>query len=291
MSSSFLRFAIMGADGESRWNFGRPGCPVRLRGVPTGLQGADFALDYRELAGVDGEEYLGRRNKRNTIAFTAVFGDDETTGPEFRKLHGRWRRSLGDSDHTARFFVVSSESGYRWKDVRLQSAVQAKDWALPGELGEHVEDIVVASDSPWWTHPDRQMMWAGNDAYSAAFRNPGDRPAWMRYTLIGPMGGCIVGLGSDRVRFGAIPEGGFILVDTDPAFPTAVNELGEDLYEKAYANKANASQLDGSPMIFREALPAGGPNAAPVPLGINPLVPGPGSAVIAEITPQSERAW
>lgn len=302
MTNDFLRFALMGADGETRWAFGRPHCPIRLDDVPEGLQGADFDLNYEQNVGQAGETYKGRVDKRNTIKMRVRVGDGRV-GYDYRKLHARWRRSLGRGDELATFITVSAESGYRWKKVRLQSAIAAKGprRTMPGEIGVGWEDVTLASDESFWTHPDRQMMWPANEVASATFRNPGDQPAWVRYTLTGPCEGYVLGLGTDRVRIGAIPSGGFVLIDTDPASPTAVNEKGEDLYEREYADFTIAEMLaswqagrpvgPAAPMVFREALPAGGPNAAPIPLGVIAINPEPGATVLAEITPRSERAW
>lgn len=298
MSRDFIRFALMGADGESRFPFGRPDCPIRLDDVPEGLQGAAFDLNYEQNVGQAGETYKGRVDKRNTIKMLVRVGDG-SDGPWYRKLHSRWRQSLGRGDQMATFIVVSAESGYRWKKVRLQSAVQSKGprRTMPGEIGVGWEEVVLASDESFWTQPDVQRMWPATDAHLAELVNPGDQAAWIRYTLTGPCDNYIVGLGDDEVRTGPIPAGGFVFFDTDPASPTAVNELGEDLYEREYAGFTIGGILGGlqngvlpgpaKPMVFREALPAGGPT----PLGIKAIGAGPDAQILAEFTPRSERAW
>lgn len=304
MSQDFIRFALMGADNETRWAFGRPDCPIRMDGIPDGLQGADFELSYEQNVGQAGEDFKGRIDKRNTIAMRVRVGDGTTVGPRHRMLHSRWRRSLGRGTTQSTFIVVSKESGYRWKKTRLQSAIQAKGprRTMPGELGIGWEDIVLASDESFWTLPDIQREWSARDAHLAALHNPGDQHAWVRYTLTGPCDNYIIGIGGDQVNLGPVPDGGFIFVDTDPASPTAVNELGEDLYEREYADFPFAGILGGlrqgelpgpvKPMVFREALPAGGSDThVETPLGITAINAGPDAMVYAEITPRSERAW
>lgn len=278
MSRDIFRLAILGADGVTRWNLTDPNGPVQLRGTPEGLQGAPFDLNYQQNVGAGGEEYKGRTHKRNPITI-GVRVQSPQVGTAARMLHTRWRNSLGDADNPARMVVVTSESGYRWKDVRLASATQALDWQRPGELGVVTEKVNLVSDSSWWTHMEHSMMWTAAEAPQATMWNPGNRPAWLRYTVTGPMSGCYIGLGHDRVRLPAIPSGGFILVDTDPAFPTATDQDGKDLYET------------NPHWVFQSALPAGGNRAPAVPLGILPIAPGDGAVVVASITPQSDAAW
>lgn len=308
-----LRFGLIGPKGE-KYMFGSPDCPVRLAQTPEGLQGAPFDTSYSQNSRQDGETFRARRYKRNPVTLNALVGRGEP-GPAHRRTHARWRAALGDTEHTCRFVTVSGESGYRWKDCRLQSATQSVNWQKPGLLGVDAETVTLASDDAFWTHPDETRVFQKNEFGTATLRNPGDRPVWPTITLVGGLidtpipgfdiGGWAIGFGDEWVQMPGVPDGGYIRIHTDPRFPTATlhrpeirDDEGEivqeastvDLYEESpgFQFPILGASRD---MVFREPIPAGGNGSDPIPMNIHTVDAQDTAQVMVEFTPKSVSAW
>lgn len=287
--------------------FGAPESPVRLASTPEGLQGAPFDTTYSQTSRQDGETFKNRRFKRNPIVLNALIGRGEK-GPIHRKTHARWRGALGDTANTCRFVVVSGESGYRWKDCRLQSATQAVNWQRPGLLGVEAETVTLASDDAFWTHADEARIYTSDQFVDATIRNPGDRPAWPTLTFVGATGGWAFGFGDELVEVPATEDGGYIRIHTDPEFPTATirhadterEEDGaiivtpgetEDLYEWGFRGSPNPFSGASRDLVFREPIPGGGNGSAPIPFTIKAHEPQDSARVMVQFTPKSVSAW
>lgn len=303
-----LRFGLIGPRPGQKYMFGSPACPVRLQSTPKGLQGAPFDTAYAQNSRQDGETFRNRRYKRNPIVLDVLVGRSTFSGPNHRKVHSDWRAALGDTTTTCRFVVVSGESGYRWKDCRLQEATQAAHWQRPGLLGTEAETVTLASDDAFWTHRDEARVYERADFGSATIRNPGDRPAWLTWTLMGATGGWAIGVGDDLVETPATEDGGYIRIHTDPAFPTAsirhadtheevdgqiITTTGEteDVYEWLFRGSPTPFTGASRDLVFREPLPGGGNRTAPIPLTIKAINPQESARVVVEFTPKSVSAW
>lgn len=301
-----LRFGLVGPRGE-KYMFGAPDCPVRFAKTPEGLQGAPFDTSYSQNSRQDGETFRNRRFKRNPIVLNALVGRGEK-GPIHRKTHARWRGALGDTASTCRFVTVSGESGYRWKDCRLQAATQAVNWAKPGLLGVEAETVTLASDDAFWTHPNEARLYGKDQFTGATVKNPGDRPVWPTITLLGGTGGWAVGFGDELVEVPATEDGGYIRIHTDPEFPTATirhadterEEDGviivtpgetEDLYERVFRGSPHRFEGATRDLVFREPIPGGGNGTSPVPFTILARNPQDSAQVMVEFTPKSVSAW
>lgn len=278
--SDILRFGLIGAAG-GRYMFGTPECPVRLARTPTGLRGAPFEAAYQQHSRQAGETFKSRRFKRGTVGLEVFIGRRGHTGAQARRIEEQWHADLGNTETTCRFVVVSSESGYRWRDLRLQSPLEPADWGKPGLIGQNAEQVALASDDAMWTHPPMTRLFDRTQFSGAQIVNDGDQPAWLTWTLGGETSGWSIGVDGETIPLPGTGEGEVIKIYTDPEFPTITNQDGDDLYELPSM----------SDKVFYKPLPPGGPLAAPTPLTINASSPGEDAQVLVEWQPRSRAAW
>lgn len=278
-----LKFGLIGAAG-GRYMFNSPGCPVRLGTTPKGLRGAPFESSYQQGSRQAGETFKSRRYKRSPVILDAILGLRGVSGPRARQIEEQWHADLGDTETTCRFVVVSSESGFRWKDCRKQDVVDPVDWAKPGLLGENREAVALASDDAFWSHRAQSRIFSKAQFGAASILNEGDQPAWLTWTLLGKADKWRIGVDGEVVEFPATPEGGSIRIHSDPEFPTATlrkpGAANEDLYERPNTD-----------FTFYKPLPGGGTKSIPKQLTIQTVNASPDVQVLVEWQPKSRAAW
>lgn len=280
-ATDFIRFYLVGVDRQTRWQFGRPYCPVRLHTVPEGLQGASFEHDFQQLVGVDGAIYRGTVDKQTTVKLK-VWVADPRSSAWARQQHSRWRESLGRGKETVRLYAVSRESGYWWIDLRLDAVAEADYFdQYPGRVGEIGETVTFISDRSYWQHFDETKIFDRETCKTARMVNLGDQPAWLRYAITGTFDSIEIGVEDDLVT---LPKpantGNGWFIDTDEVWPALMDITGQDVQEqfpKAYWNKPLPPRS-----IDRRTSTA---------LTINPVNPGPDFRVEVAYTPRTEQAW
>lgn len=281
LPTDFIRFYLIGADRTTRWQFGRPHCPVRLHKTPQGLQGAGFEHDFQELVGLDGAIYRGTQDKQASITLQ-VWVADPRSSAWARQQHARWRESLGRGKETCRLVAVTRESGYWWLDVRLDAVAEADFFdQYPGRVNEIGETVTFRSDRSYWQKFDETRVFDRDTCKTARLVNLGDQEAWLRWSITGTYDSVEIGVEDDTVTLPApANQGNGYVIDTDEVWPTLTDITGLDIQEKhpkAYWSK---------PLPPR-AVDRKGSTA----LTINPVNPGPDFQVEVAYTPRTEQAW
>lgn len=278
-----VEFFLIGADHKTRWAFGAPGSPVRLAEIPTGLQGAGFEHDWQQIVGMDGALHRGTTDQTGSVQLK-VWVSDPRSSAWARRQHALWRESLGRGKDTCRLIVVSKESGYWWLDVRADNVSEANylgQNCKPGAVGETGELVQFVSDRSFWERFDEERIYTRDTYRTAALRNLGDQPAWLRWTVTGGHDGVTIGVGEGTVDLPAQKtlDAGYV-IDTDPLWPSITDTTGKNL------------QAELPAAYWDEPLPARGMHRGnSVPLVIRPTNPRENFRVEVAYTPRTEQAW
>lgn len=278
-----VEFFLIGADHKTRWAFGAPGSPVRLAEIPTGLQGAGFEHDWQQIVGMDGALHRGTTDQTGSVQLK-VWVSDPRSSAWARRQHALWRESLGRGKDTCRLIVVSKESGYWWLDVRADNVSEANylgQNCKPGAVGETGELVQFVSDRSFWERFDEERIYTRDTYRTAALRNLGDQPAWLRWTVTGGHDGVTIGVGDGTVNLPAQKtlDAGYV-IDTDPLWPSITDTTGKNL------------QAELPAAYWDEPLPARGMHRGnSVPLVIRPTNPRENFRVEVAYTPRTEQAW
>lgn len=278
-----VEFFLIGADHKTRWAFGAPGSPVRLAEIPTGLQGAGFEHDWQQIVGMDGALHRGTTDQTGSVQLK-VWVSDPRSSAWARRQHALWRESLGRGKDTCRLIVVSKESGYWWLDVRADNVSEANylgQNCKPGTVGETGELVQFVSDRSFWERFDEERIYTRDTYRTAALRNLGDQPAWLRWTVTGGHDGVTIGVGDGTVDLPAQKtlDAGYV-IDTDPLWPSITDTTGKNL------------QAELPAAYWDEPLPARGMHRGnSVPLVIRPTNPRENFRVEVAYTPRTEQAW
>ena len=278
-----VEFFLIGADHKTRWAFGAPGSPVRLAEIPTGLQGAGFEHDWQQIVGMDGALHRGTTDQTGSVQLK-VWVSDPRSSAWARRQHALWRESLGRGKDTCRLIVVSKESGYWWLDVRADNVSEANYMGQnckPGAVGETGELVQFVSDRSFWERFDEERIYTRDTYRTAALRNLGDQPAWLRWTVTGGHDGVTIGVGEGTVDLPAQKtlDAGYV-IDTDPLWPSITDTTGKNL------------QAELPAAYWDEPLPARGMHRGnSVPLVIRPTNPRENFRVEVAYTPRTEQAW
>lgn len=278
-----VEFFLIGADHKTRWAFGAPGSPVRLAEIPTGLQGAGFEHDWQQIVGMDGALHRGTTDQTGSVQLK-VWVSDPRSSAWARRQHALWRESLGRGKDTCRLIVVSKESGYWWLDVRADNVSEANylgQACKPGAVGETGELVQFVSDRSFWERFDEERVYNRDTYRTAALRNLGDQPAWLRWTVTGGHDGVTIGVGDGTVDLPAQKtlDAGYV-IDTDPLWPSITDTTGKNL------------QAELPAAYWDEPLPSRGMHRGnSVPLVIRPTNPRENFRVEVAYTPRTEQAW
>lgn len=278
-----VEFFLIGADHKTRWAFGAPGSPVRLAEIPTGLQGAGFQHDWQQIVGMDGALHRGTTDQTGSVQLK-VWVSDPRSSAWARRQHALWRESLGRGKDTCRLIVVSKESGYWWLDVRADNVSEAHylgQNCKPGAVGETGELVQFVSDRSFWERFDEERIYDRDTYRTAALRNLGDQPAWLRWTVTGGHDGVTIGVGDGTVDLPAQKtlDAGYV-IDTDPLWPSITDTTGTNL------------QTELPAAYWDTPLPPRGMHRGnSVPLVIRPTNPRENFRVEVAYTPRTEQAW
>lgn len=217
--------------------------PVRLtRAGLKGLGLPDVEYFTSESAGLDGERVTGWRLKARQVFVPVRFKDDamsDTTGIQRQFWAGL---QIGQR---IQFVVTDRDGAVRTLSMRIDD-----DGGLSYKMSPdlvHVDSIglgFTAAD-PWWYGGDVSASYSIGDAEGLDFfgdtagapdfniatasgqtattiTNPGEEPMWLRWTIGGPSSRFRVGVGGRFVSGSfAIPDGSWLVIDTDPRVQTA----------------------------------------------------------------------
>jgi hypothetical protein len=296
------------AHNGTRWSLLDPQSPVCALSIQ-GMGLPAFEQQRRKLGSRDGSSYEGTTWNENSIMLTVKVGDEyvqpgfrkRRRGADWRELDRKFRLSFS-AEHQGKL-LVTSESGQRWMNLRLEQPLEVPPERNPAEIGSatYVLDL-TADDEPWWIGeeisesfttqtdnaafliPDPEpiasdevglYVAADGEASVARILNPGDRAAWPLWWAQGPANEVHIGLDEQYVVIPfTIAENQRVLVDSYRQSIT--DESGNSLWS-----------LMGFTDVTFAAVPAGGE----VPLHIRLLGAGAGARVGVTIVPRFDGPW
>jgi hypothetical protein len=302
-----LRIEWIGHNGI-RWNLLDPQSPVFALAIQ-GLGMPAFEQQRRKLGSRDGSSYEGTTWNENTLMLTVKVGDEyvqpgfrhRRRGADWRALDNQFRSSFSAEEQGK--LLVTSESGERWLNLRLDQPMELPAERNPAEIGSatYVLDL-TADNEPWWVGSpvserfttatddapflvpdpdpiadDEVGLYVADDGEASVARilNPGDRAAWPQWWAEGPVSEVHIGLDEQYVVIPfSIAENQRVLVDS--YHQSITDESGNSLWS-----------LMGFTDVTFAAIPAGGE----VPLHIRLLNAGAGAKVGVTIVPRFDGPW
>ncbi|MDQ4502187.1 hypothetical protein [Sinomonas sp. ASV322] len=275
--------------------------------VREGVEGLSFpAYQHivQESPALAGQWHRGSRAKARRVFWPLCIWADASSDAWAVRDAAFWA-SLGDTlepGQTGTWTVVTPAGSRRHLACRFEDDGGHAFSHDPFQKGWEVYGIAMAADGPYWASDPISQAWgasasraflpsapgepywvtSGSLLGAASITNPGDVPAWPRWTVVGGSTSVSAGVGGSVVEIPfPVPHGKAVVVDTDPRAQTA--KYGD--WDEATRTLSNA--VDRT----REL---GAADFAPVPAGQNlPLsiaITG-GGSVTAEITPLHRKAW
>jgi hypothetical protein len=214
-----------------------------------GLSLPEFKQQVSAASRVAGQRYLGTTWGARDVILSVHVGDQAAArvGSAWRALDDAWWASL--SPEQPGVLAVTSDTGTRSLSCRLASAPDPTYGADPSLQGFASYQVTLESDSPWWVGPDvpvsvlyatAQANYYGgsggtgfgppfyiapsNQSSNATISNPGDRPAYTRWSFTGP-GSITFEIGGHLTSLPPLASGQEVTVDTNPLNPNAVRDV------------------------------------------------------------------
>jgi hypothetical protein len=282
---------LHGADG-SLWDLTRGSEGVLATTGIAGLGVPDFEM-FTSQGALPGSIYTGQRTKERQFT-VPVLVSSEVPADWYDVDRGLWNALDGLASLE---FARANVS--RMLDIRLAEAPDDSFYQDPSLRGMQQYTLPLVAYQPfyydkqptsitakWYANPPAGTFWGGafgnpysrlplTDFRTMQLLNPGDVAAWVTWIVQGPCDGIDLGVGEDRVIYSRrIEAGRQVVFVTDPATRSVRAQDG-------------SSQFGG---LIRQ-------DFAPVParsvrlLAPDPVNPGLGFQVTAQITPRWRRPW
>ena len=288
---------------DTVWNVG--GCGATSSGVVLGrrVRGLHFGeLEEwdSESPAVDGSTPLGYRAKTREVFLTLRVYQHAGSGPWIEYDRAFWRSMLPASPGLrgpGHLTVTAPDGARRWLELYPSHRGDYEFEVDPSRRGWAVYGQYLRAHRPYWTSdpvPARPFTSGGTSSFfggttggkapvfvigpgasfgSAAITNPGDEPAWPRWTLRGPFTSAQIGVPGQQTTITAnVAAGDWLTVVTDPLAQSITNAAGAPVMP---------GLLGGAPFA---AIPPG----QLVPLAT--AMTGTGSIQV-ELQPLYHRAW
>jgi hypothetical protein len=287
-----------GIDG-SVWDLTSGTKGVRLSRGYSGLHLPAFTQQVSKAARVPGQRYLGTVYEARSIPLpVTVYGG---VGDAWRSIDAAWWASLSPEIPGA-LAVTTTSAGTRSLSCRLGSAADPATDIHPGTRGVGTYALTLEADQPFWAGPDVVQNYAmpttsqpyygvsgsgppfyispANTLTDATISNPGDRPAYTRWTVTGP-GTATFAIAGHQTTLPTLQAGQVVSIDTNPLNPNAVRDI------------SGGGSVNWWPQMgahdFWVPVPAYASGVS-IPMGMTGGVVGQ-SSIQVSLTPLYSRAW
>jgi hypothetical protein len=292
-----------GVDGSS-WDLTNGTQGVYTAKGYSGLHLPTFTQQVSKAARVPGQRYLGTVYEARSIPLPVIVR--AAHGDAWRNLDTSWWRSLSP-EATGTLTVTTTSGGARSIPCRLGSAADAATDIHPGSQGIGQYALTLEADAPFWTGPVITQTYAlpavaasqnyyggsGGSGFgppfyispssalaNATISNPGDRPAYSRWSITGP-GTASFAINGHSTTLPPLVSGQTISIDTNPLAAGAVTDV------------SGGGSVNFWPQMgahdFWQPIPAGAVGY-PIPISFTSGVVGQ-SSVTVTLTPLYNRAW
>jgi hypothetical protein len=200
---------------------------VRLRSGVAGLGSPDPERWWRDSPAVDGSFHLGSRIPRGEVTLPVQIREDSSLG--WRDTQSAFMRAI-DPSGVCYLQIRPSDTTARTVGMRLTAGLSAPYEIDPLVLGHALYTLEFATEYPYWAGAAQQYTWTGTSQIPTSITtgkpvtNPGDVPAWGKWTLngpwtiawVGPDAASLVKLTGTGLSGSTVPQGDGRIVDTDP---------------------------------------------------------------------------
>ena len=293
---SILEITWIGIDG-SVWDLLRGAQGVWLAEGVRGLHLPDVTQVVQTSARVPGRQYLSTVYKPREVDLVLSVGDSSlfpVAGAQaWRTLDEAFWASTS-AEVPGRLLVRSDTGGYRYLDCRLDAApdpVYANDPGLQ-RFGQYA--VTLVSDSPFWKGFDITKTFtydvqpqnyygggpstlgppfyiaASSSLSSATSPNPGDLPAFPRWTATGP-GTHTFGLGPHVTTLPPLVAGASVLINSDPFIDTVTDGAGNNFWPFVGSTDFSAPIPPGANVPLSLAISGGTFMVSAITVAITPL--------------------
>jgi hypothetical protein len=203
-----------------------------------GLPGTDQYL--RSSAALDGQRLVGSRTRARRVFWpVSIRGTDEA---EWLATSRAFFAGLS-TDKTGTFEVTANDGQVRTIALRLQSQDEQEFDDAPGLFPFEVVGIDLVADDPFWRGPEVSKtfqtaedsvpffetgpthvfnLMSSSTTASATVTNSGEVDSWPLWTVTGPATEFSIGVdGSVISGVIIVPDGQYLLIDTDPTVQVA----------------------------------------------------------------------
>jgi len=281
-----------GPDG-SVWDLASPDSGVVL--VPGGVRGLNMPPITRYTGSspaLPGSRWQGSRVGERPVFWPLLVHSEVGSQGWIDTDRDFWSTMRPDDPGTWR--ITLPDGTYRELTCRFDDDGDATYDLDPIKVGWAAYGVsLVADDQPFWLGRQQGVVLgagSGSNFFSSSgsvltispsqtissanVSNPGDVPAWPRWTVNGPADSIVLGVAGGAVTYApALSAGQSVTIDTDPAVMTATNQAGVDVTSSC------------------TWLPQPIPPGASVPLAISMTPLSSAASVEITLTPRYYRAW
>lgn len=245
-------FALLGTDG-TLWDLAEG--PVFALAGSSGFGAPDADQWWRVTAAFDGSTNLGVRIPARELDLPVQVKPLNET--QWLQMDAALWDGL-DPTKDAYLIVTKPNAESRYLPVRFVSGGNVELEIDPMLMSESVYPLSFVAGDPYWRGTRVSLAYqlisdqpifpgppfnigATNTVTNSAVDNPGDMPAWPKWTIHGPYNTVTVGVGAGTVTLSTpIPLGSSRIIDMDPRKRTITTNLGGDAWLEASSAKFEA---------------------------------------------------
>lgn len=238
-----------GVDG-STWDLGNASSGVLLGHGVKGLYLPPIERQVQTYAGLPGARFKSSRTSQRDVEWPITIFS-ETSSEDFWDKQSRFFRSLSP-DVPGTWEVVDTLGRSRSLQLRLTGDGEYSPDIDPFATGFASMLLDFVADQPYWQGAEISQQWAAPVEYlffgggdptvpaqvaaqagppfvpsqstsltDATITNPGDVPAWLTETVVGPCDNITVTVNGGQIGFGAVASGSTLVINTAPSGPGA----------------------------------------------------------------------
>lgn len=236
--------------GDRTWDLSTGAQGVRLQAGVRGLNMPEFTRYFSESPAVSGSTYRGYRVLERDVMWPLwVFHNGGSE--EWLRVDREFWSSL-HPNRTGVWTYISRDGVTRTLTCRFVSDNGKTYDDDPGLFGWQFYQLSLVAEDPFWKGPRIRRRFGdatssvppffgpeespGAPSYyiggqfnlaSGKVTNPGDEPAWPKWTLYGPFTEAAVGIGGKTIEVPfSVDSGEWVYIDADPAVRTAMHGTG-----------------------------------------------------------------
>lgn len=236
--------------GDKSWDLSGGLQGIRMQAGVRGLNTPEFLIYDDQSPAVSGSTYRGHIALPRDCTWP-IWVFNNTSSEEWLKTDRAFWATMKPGI-TGTWTYVARDGVTRSLTCRFVSDNGKTHDDDPGLFGWQPYVISLRANDPFWHGPPIPGRFGGNEESATPFfgptltpgapgmhiagqyqmenarvSNPGDEPAWPRWTLYGPFTAAAVGIGGNSIEVPfTVADGAWVYIDTDPTIRTAMHGTG-----------------------------------------------------------------